>query len=137
MRKAVAGLAACLSLAGCSVTKDVPAAESAIGKFHQQLNAGSFDAVYAEAGAEMKGVDNPAASFNRFLSAIHRKLGAFQTGSSTSWKDNVTTTGHYVTIDYAARYERGAADENFVFRFEGSRAILAGYHINSTALIIN
>jgi hypothetical protein len=53
------------------------------------------------------------------------------------WNDNVTTGGHFVTVNYAANYARGTAQESFVYRLDGTSAVLAGYHINSTALISN
>jgi hypothetical protein len=136
MPRIVLAASACMVLAGCSVTKDIPAAESEISKFHQELNAASFDAIYTAAGAEFKASQDQSAT-NQFLSAVHRKLGAFRSGKSTGWKDNATTTGHFVTIDYSAKYDRGDAEESFVFRMDGEKAILTGYHINSTALIVN
>ena len=41
-----------------------------------------------------------------------------------------------VTINYQAQYEKGAASEQFVFRIDGGKALLAGYNINSDALIL-
>ncbi len=49
----------------------------------------------------------------------------------------MTTSGHYVAISYAAKYERGEAVENFVFAIADGKAGLAGYHVNSDALILN
>jgi hypothetical protein len=133
MRK-MAAVMACGLLAGCSMNKDIFAADAGISKFHQDLNAARFDEIYTESGAELS---TTQAALIQFLSAVHRKLGNFQSGSSTSWNDNVTTTGHFVTIGYSAKYDRGGADENFVYRIDGPRAILAGYHVNSTALVVN
>jgi hypothetical protein len=136
MRGLVAALLAAIALAGCSPMKDVPAAETAIAVFHQNLNNQAFDAIYVGAGPEL-GRRTSQADFVRLLSAINRKLGNFQSGSANGWNDNVTPGGHYLTISYAAKYERGAADENFVYRLDGARPLLVGYHINSMALITN
>ena len=45
--------------------------------------------------------------------------------------------GHFVTVNYAATYARGAAEESFVYRIDDGHAALAGYHVNSDALILN
>ncbi len=135
MRKIVAALALTF-LAGCTAGRDVPSAEAGIAAFHHQLDAQAFDAIYAGSAPDMK-TGTSQASFVQLLSAIHRKLGSFQSGSAAGWNDNVTTSGHFVTVTYAAKYAGGAADETFVYRLDGDHAVLAGYHVNSTALIVN
>ena len=128
---AVGGLAL---LAGCSVNKDISHAMDGIAIFHRQLNAGQFDTIYAEADSQFK-AGTAQADMVQLLSAIHRKLGDFQSGSQTGWNDNVNTGGHFLTIGYTAKYAGGSAEENFVYRMNGEQAALVGYHINSLALI--
>ena len=72
------------------------------------------------------------------LDAVHRKLGQYVSGSQTGWNDSVTTGGHVVRIQYASKYERGDAEETFVFLMDtGGGASLAGYNVNSLSLITN
>jgi hypothetical protein len=71
----------------------------------------------------------------RGLSAVHRRLGNFQSGTDTGWYDKVTTNGHFLTINYSAKYDRAAATESFPYRVEGAQALLVAFNITSPALI--
>lgn len=125
-----------LALVGCSAGEDVPLANKAIDRFHAALNAGQFDPIYVGAAKEMKDT-TPQPRLVALLSAVHRKLGTFRSGSSVGWNDNVNPGGHFVTINYQASYEHGPAAESFVYRIEDGHATLAGYHVNADALILN
>ena len=135
MAKHRATLIACAILAGCSPSADTGAAENAISSFHSDLNAGNFDKIYDGASSELKAAATKE-KFSQILNAVHSKLGTFKSGKSTGWNDNVTTSGHFVTISYEATYEKGAAAEDFVYRVIGDRAALVGYHVNSDALLL-
>jgi hypothetical protein len=100
------------------------------------LNAEEFAAIYADSGPDMKKASTQADMVALFA-AIHRKLGNFQSGAVGSWYDNSTTKGDVVTITYDAKYERAPAIETFVWRIDGGHALLRGYFINSTYLIIH
>jgi hypothetical protein len=125
-----------LMVAGCSAGNDVPVAQQAITIFHHQLDAGQFAAIYNGSSADMKSASG-GGDLTQLLAAVHRKLGAFQSGSAIGWNDNYGTGGHFVTINYSAKYARGDASENFVYRLSNDKAALAGYHIASNALVIN
>jgi len=136
MRKALLGLLVSVLLASCSAGDDVPKAEGGVAEFHQKLNGADFDTIYGDSGPEMKKAITQE-DFVKFVSAVHRKLGGFQSGKTSGWNDTVATGGHFVTLNFSATYEKGGADENFVFHIQDGKAILVGYHINSTALIVN
>jgi hypothetical protein len=42
-----------------------------------------------------------------------------------------------VALRYHTEFEHGAGDETFTIRFDGDNAQLAGYHLDSTAMMIN
>ena len=136
MRRGLVAVVASGVLAGCSAANDIPAAERGIAQFHQQLNAGAFDAIYSASGPEMKATTKQP-ELASFLAAVHRKLGDFQSGKTLGWNENIGTNGHFVAINYVATYARGVAQEGFAFRIDGGRAVLAGYHVNSNALILD
>jgi len=136
MKKAAFGAVGYMLLASCSPSVDLPAGEKAIAGFHEQLNAGNFNGIYAASGSLMKGAVS-SAKMVQIFDAVHRKLGAFQKGSTEGWRDNVTTSGHVLAITYSAQYARGKAEENFTFSFKGETAILEGYFVNSDALILS
>jgi len=136
MRWAAIGLAALMALGGCSASEDVASAERGIATFHEKLNSGHLDAIYDEAGPEMKKAA-ARSDLILLLSAVQRKLGHFKSGKVATWNDNATTNGHFVTLNYSAQYDRGVADENFVYRLDGQNALLVGYHVQSTAFLLN
>jgi hypothetical protein len=52
------------------------------------------------------------------------------------WRDNLTTGGHTVILQYHTEFEGGGADETFAIRLDGDNGQLAGYHINSMAMMV-
>ena len=136
MRRDLPALIVCVALAGCSPGSDVPAAESAIAAFHADLDGGNFEKIYVGSDAELKAATSKEL-FGKILSGVHSKLGLFKNGKSVGWNDNASTGGHYVTINYEAAYQKGSAQENFVYRINGKQAALVGYHVNSEALLLN
>lgn len=128
---------ALLSLvAACSNANDLPPALTGIATFHQMLNAQQFAAIYANAGPDMKKASAPADMVPLFA-AVHRKLGAFQSGVVKAWWDSPTASGSYVTVRYLAKYDHASAVETFGWRLQGGHAVLASYFISSTYLIIH
>lgn len=129
-------IAGAMLLAGCSTGANTSSTEARIADFHKALDAGQFDTIYAAASPNMKS-DSTAQAFDQSLAAVHRKLGAFKSGSAVSWNDSHTIKGEFVTIRYAAIYERGKAQENFAYRILSGHPELAGYYIASNAVSLN
>lgn len=122
-------------LCGCSMSADTAVAEQAVPKFHEELNAGRFDAIYNESGDELKKATTQP-DFVALLEAVHRKLGNTKASDKTGWNVNYQTSGSFVTLGYKTTFDGGDAQEQFVFRLQDKAALLVGYHINSTALIL-
>ena len=118
------------------MAQDVPAATKAVGEFHAALDAGRFQPIYQATSSDMK-TSLSEGDFVKLLDAVHRKLGVFRSGKVVGWRENATTSGTFVAVNYAAEYVRGHADEQFVYRIAGNRPVLAGYHVNSNAMFIN
>jgi hypothetical protein len=123
------------TLSGCSMSADTDAAEQAVPKFHQQLNAGRFAEIYSQSADELKRATTQQ-DFVALLDAVHRKLGDTKATNKTGWNVNYQTSGSFVTLTYKTNFDGGAAQEQFVFRLQDKSAILVSYHINSTALIL-
>ena len=136
MRSQFMTIIACTILAGCSPSSDVPAAERGIALFHSDLNAGNFQKIYDTSDAQLKAAASKE-FFGKILNAVHSKLGLFKNGKSAGWNDNATTSGRFVSINYQAAYQKGSAQENFVYRIDGNHAALVGYHVTSDALLLN
>jgi hypothetical protein len=122
-------------LAGCSVSADTAAAEAGVPRFHELLDAGKFVEIYEQSSDDLKKVGTQQ-DFVALLEAVHRKLGNTRSSEKQGWNINYHTSGTFVTLTYKTVYAEGEAAEQFVFRMQGKLAALAGYHINSTALIL-
>jgi len=136
MRVLLLAMAVCIGLAGCSSKEDIAKAEAAVDQFHKELNASEFDKIYDESSDGMK-ANASQEKLTKLLSAVHRKLGAFQSGKSTGWKVTAGTSGTIVTLGYTTTYERGEANETFIFKVVADKALLQGYNVNSNDLIEN
>jgi hypothetical protein len=134
-RIAMPALAGVLLLGGCSMKEDMAAGDKAVAAFHQALDAGRFQQIWAQSAADMKAT-TAQDRLVALLDTAHRNLGRFKSGSQIGFNDNVSTGGHMLTVNYQAQYERGPATEQFVFRIDGGRALLAGYRVNSDALVV-
>jgi hypothetical protein len=136
MTRSIAGVILLASfLCGCSMSADTELAEQAVPRFHEELDAGHFDAIYEASADELKKAATQQ-EFVSFLDAVHRKLGNTKATEKTGWNVNYQTSGSFVTLGYKTTFDGGSAEEQFVFRLQDKTAILVGYHVNSTALIL-
>jgi len=120
---------------GCAaLTKGKGAGESAVKRFHEQLNAEQYDEIYAQADGKFRGAVKEADS-KALFEAIHRKLGNVKNSTLSSWHVNATTGGAFVTLSYNTEFTEGGGDEKFDFLISGDRASLINYNINSPLLI--
>ena len=122
-------------LAACSGTGSANIAAKGVDQFHAELNAGHYAQLYEKSASEMKTSTKPD-QFIAFLTGAHKKLGAFKSGKRVGWNDNHTTGGHFVTLQYESQFERGPAQEQFIYRLRDNQPFLVGYNINSAVFVI-
>lgn len=121
-------------LAGCSMSADVGLAERQVVQFHQQLDAGQLQQIYAEASDRLRRATSEQ-DMQNLLAAVHRKLGDVKSSVRGAWSVHAGTTGTFISLSYQTHFSEGDATERFDYQLEGDKALLAGYHINSNALI--
>ena len=134
MRYGALAVLLALTLGGCSAVKDTKVAEEGVTSFHQAMDAGQYGPIYDASASDLKS----SVTRNKFIAlmtALHSKFGPYRSGKTVGWNDNVNTGGHYVNLNRQAEFERGPVTEEFVFRIEKEKAILAGYHVKSDLLI--
>jgi hypothetical protein len=136
MQFKICALASMLLLTGCTAGADFQSSKNAAEHFHQLLNAQQFSAIYDEGTPDFQRATSKD-RLSQFLAAVHRKLGDVTQSSAQGTNINFGSAGEIVTLNYASRFERGEASENFAFRLENGTPKLLGYHINSDALVIN
>lgn len=132
----VVAVVAGLVHSGRTLMRDSDLAEAQVPGFHRALDEGRYAALYA-AGAEELKKSTGQDDFVALLGAVHRKLGAITTSRKLSWHVNFGTNGTYASLAYDTQFERGEATEQFLYRIQGGKAHLAGYHIESAALVEN
>ena len=135
MQRLASALLVLVVLAACSVSADTTQAEQAIQRFHELLDAGQSTAIYESAAEDLKKVSTQE-DFVALLDAVHRKLGVSKSSSQKGWNVNYGTSGKFITLNYETVYAEGQASERFVYRVAEGQALLAGYHINSSALVL-
>jgi hypothetical protein len=129
-------LAAVFFVGGCSSGQDIAAAEGQISRFRQLMATQEFGRIYAEAADELRKTATEQ-DMVALLAAVDRKLGAVKDAEKNGWNVNFQTSGTFVTLGFKTQFEHGRGVETFVYRIADGRALLAGYHINSNALITN
>ena len=129
-------LVAAVLVAGCSSGQDLALAEAGITRFRELMAAQQFGQIYSEAADDLKKATTEP-ELTRLLAAIDRKLGAVKGTEKNGWSVNYNPKGTSVTLKLKTQFERGTGIETFVYRIASAKALLAGYHINSTELIIN
>jgi hypothetical protein len=118
----------------CGVKKGKETAERAVEKFHNQLNAGQFQQIYAECDEGFRKAVTEQDAIALF-EAVRRKLGTVQEAKPTGWHVNATTGGTAVTLGYDVQFSEGKGVEQFVYRVSGDKATLLNYNVNSPLLI--
>lgn len=109
-------------------------AEKQVAQFHQQLDAGQVQQIYAESAEPMRKATSEQ-DMAALLAAVHRKLGMVKSSTRGAWSVHAGTSGTYVSLSYSTHFSEGDATERFDYQVDGGKALLAGCHINSNALI--
>ena len=122
------------NLQGCGVSNARPNAEAAVVTFHQRLDAGDLDGIWNQTDEGFRKACERAC-FDKFIGAVHRKLGKVVTTSNTGWmvgSFNLTTR---VTLTQQTEFEHGKGTEVFTFLVHDEVVKLLSYKINSMDLI--
>jgi hypothetical protein len=119
-----------LVVAGCGGTD---AAKRAVEAFRSRSAQRSYAEIYRTARAELR-QGTTEEQFERFMTAIDRTLRAWQSAEQPGWNVMRATAGHLVRLTYQSQFERGGANEQFLWRIEHGQPVLIGYHVNSPLL---
>ena len=130
-------VAAAFLLTGCGDTVGgKTAAEPEVAKFHDRINAGQYEAIYANSDPDFQKAA-PKDKVLALFAAIERKLGHFKSASEITWNVRTFNMTTNAVLAYKSAYERGEATETFTFRVSNGKAVLVGYNINSLDMLIN
>jgi hypothetical protein len=121
-----------LSLTACTMGTDE--AKQGVAEFRVRVASRSFAEIYRASAPEFRQAATEE-QFVRFMTALDRKLGPWQSAGDPGWNVMRTTAGHSVRLSYDSRFTRGAAAEHFAWRIEGGRPVLVGYQVSSPLLV--
>jgi hypothetical protein len=122
-----------LGATGCTGSGVSPqAADVATQDFRQHYERKEFNQLYAGAAPEFRAGASEAL-FVELMKNISQKLGSWQSARPLG-NTKVAGAGDKVVFQFKSQFSNGEATENFVWRNEGGKPILVGYHINSRTL---
>lgn len=130
------GIVLAVALASCGVKESIAGSEQGVTIFHQNLDAQDYRAIWQSTSTEFRKVSKRE-DFDRLLEAITRKLGKVKSTEQVTWHANSGTGGSTVQLVYQTQFERGDAQETFIFLRDGDRLRLQGYNIASQAMMLN
>ncbi len=129
-------MAAVLVLSGCGSQQSVDNAKAAVSVFHADLDAANINSIWADTAPAFRETTDRK-QLGSFLLAVNRKLGKVRRSEQVGWQMNTTTQGSFVVLQMQTEFERGPAQETFTFLRDGEQLRLAGYNVNSNALVTN
>lgn len=123
-------------LAGCNdLTQGPKDAERLNSDLHAAMTKGDFKTIYADSDSELKSLATEE-KFVSLLTAIQKKLGNPISSKPGGWNLNASTSGTYLRTQCHTTFSKNATGtEAIVWRKDGDKYRLAGYHINSDELI--
>lgn len=129
-------LALVLMVSGCpGMFKGKQASEKGVAEFHKLYNEGKFKEIFDASSADMK-TATPEQKFLDFMGAIQRKLGKVTETTNAGFNINTFNLTTRIVLNQNTKFEQGDATEVFTFEMKGDNAVLVGYNINSTDLIL-
>jgi hypothetical protein len=107
--------------------------EPAVQQFHQELDAGQYEAICGQAAEGFcgNGADGETV---RFLKGVHEKLGNVGAVQRGMINVNANTGGTFVTIQYNTSFALGPAQETFTWIKGANTLRLYRYSVQSNAL---
>jgi uncharacterized protein DUF4019 len=129
----VLAITLCL-LSGCNPVKNKAMAQSAVVNFHSQLDAEDFHGIYAASAPGLK-TSVSEEQWNKFLGAIHRKLGKVKSSDLESWRTFSGMGGTTMQVTFKTQFEKSEGTEDFNWLFVDGKPQLLGYNIRSMGLI--
>jgi len=127
-------LSASLFIVACGAQKDLAAADTAVARFHQQLDSQDYVTLYVQADQKFRDATKQD-DFVALMTAVHKKLGRVGNVARKGFFVNYNTSGSQIRVNYTTKFGDGDAEEQVVGSKKGDNLALLGYHINSNALI--
>jgi hypothetical protein len=127
IRRFAIGLSILLAtFTACSSETNRDIAESAVVKFHSQLNSKLYDSILVSAAPEFKAGD----SGKEYLEKVVDLLGKVKSTNQVTGSVQNMGTEAQINLVYMTEFTEGQASETFVFRVKDKRASLIHYQVD-------
>mgnify|MGYP001409373454 CR=1 FL=1 len=133
MRKHFAAAALALMTAACIAAPDMAAIEAEVARFHERQAASEDAAIYAAAAQGLR----DAATLNdlqRLNSAVRGAQCEPAQRDPNQWHNNMSTSGHFITVVYQRQCQGGGLTETFRFVVTPGGPQLLNYNAAGMAL---
>jgi hypothetical protein len=122
-------------IVGCDVSDAArPAAEAEVINFHEMLNSERYKDIHQRSSPKFKEVTSEREMIE-LLNTIHTRLGNVRSSKTLQGRMDSSLTGSEVVLTQDTQFDSGAANETFTFSYQGNRAWLIHYKIDSPALV--
>jgi hypothetical protein len=136
LRRSAAGAAACLVLIfcfGCNPKSRVEAARKATEAFHDGYNKQDYGAMFSLAGPAVR-KSSSLKEFAAYEKGVYAKLGPLKSAQIVNYNLLYLFSGPQVRMDYQCSYANGSGTESFEIDFQGDRAVIDSYRLDSPQL---
>ncbi len=130
----VTGLLVVSALVACGYKSDVKLCEAASDNFHTLYNDGKYSDIYNAAGERMV-KSAPMKDWLDLMGRLSKRLGKEKSATPDTTNlgsDNFITV---ITLNYKTTFDKGDADEQFVYEIRGGKALLIGYQVEVDGVI--
>jgi hypothetical protein len=122
-----------IAQSGCALRRDIEIATKATEQFHQQMQAGQYDAIYDSASDEFKRtLAKPAAL--AYLTELTTKLGTCGNPKTSHVNISPASNGTLVSLDGWIECVNGPLEERFVWLIRQGNVQLNSYLARSPLL---
>ncbi len=117
----------CLLLASCGFRRSRILAEQGVKEFHDLMDREQYEAIYNASDDSLKKTMS-LSDFVAYLRDIHSRLGNAKRSSVTGFSVNSSPgQGAQVALAMETEFDRGTAQERFLWRVTGGRTVLLDY----------
>jgi hypothetical protein len=120
-------LLCCILLASCGFRRSRMLAEQGVNEFHALLDRGQYETIYSQSGDPLK-KSMSRSDFVSYLQDIHSRLGNTRKTARSGFSVNATPgEGAHVALSMETEFDRGVAQERFLWLVTGGHAVLLDY----------
>ena len=113
-------------LSGCAPDADRSQADRGVAEFHERFNRSAFGEIYDTADQSLR-TTIPKDDFVSGLQAIRNGHGAAKTARQIAIDYNYSSDGRMVKILISTSFEKGDAEEQFIFMIDDHGPHLRSY----------